>query len=96
MPGRLYALGFNQDGSRFAAGSSYNGTGEVRVYDTSDGKRVACQGQKGAVYAVAFRPDGKAVASAGFDGLMRLNDPQTGKLLREFNPCPLKTAAVAK
>jgi WD40 repeat protein len=96
MPGRLYALAFDQDGSRFVAGSSYNGTGEGRVYNTADGKWIACQGQKGAVYAVAFRPDGKAIASAGFDGLVRLNDPQTGKLLREFSPCPMKTAALAK
>jgi len=95
MPGRLYALAFNTDGSLFVAGSSYNGTGEVRVYRTDDGKLVKCAGQKGAVYAVAFRPDGKAVASAGFDGVVRLNDPQTGKLLREFNPCPMKVAAAA-
>ncbi|HEV3261323.1 MAG TPA: c-type cytochrome domain-containing protein [Gemmataceae bacterium] len=50
-----------------------------------------CQAQQGAVYALAYRPDGKAVASAGFDGVVRLNDPQTGKLLKEFVPVPLKT-----
>ena len=96
MPGRLYALAFNHDGSLFVGGSSYNGSGEVRVYKTGEGKWLKCEGQKGAVYAVAFRPDGKAIASAGFDGMVRLNDPQTGKLVREFNPCPMKTAAVAK
>lgn len=52
---------------------------------------VTCEGQKGAVYAVAFRPDGKEVASAGFDGVVRLNDPATGKLLKEFVPVPMKT-----
>jgi hypothetical protein len=56
---------------------------------------VKCQGQKGAVYSVAFRADGQAVASAGFDGVVRLNDPRTGKLIREFVPCPLKGAATA-
>jgi WD40 repeat protein len=59
------------------------------VYQTADGKRVSTfAGEKGGVYAVKFRPDGKAVASAGFDGVVRLNDPATGKLISEFNPVP--------
>jgi WD40 repeat protein len=48
------------------------------------------QGEHGPVFAVAYRPDGKQVASAGFDGMVRLNEPDTGKLLREFIPCPIK------
>jgi WD40 repeat protein len=51
------------------------------------------EGQKGAVYTLAFRPDGKVVASAGFDGLVRLNDPKTGKLIKEFVPVPLSKDA---
>ena len=47
------------------------------------------EGQVGAVYSVAYRPDGKQVASAGFDGKVRLNDPDTGKLIKEFIPVPL-------
>ena len=91
MPGRIFALAFNTDGSRFAAGSSLDGKGEVRVYQTADGKLVSkFEGQPGPVYAVAFRPDGKMVASAGFDGMVRLNDPTTGKLIKEFVPVPLK------
>src|SRR5207244_12595285 len=52
------------------------------------------EGQKGAVYALAYRPDGRQVASAGFDGVIRLNDPKTGKLIKEFVPVPLSSAAV--
>jgi WD40 repeat protein len=89
LPGRVYALAFNSDGTLFVAGSSLDGTGETRVYKVDDGKMVKCAGQKGAVYAVAFRPDGEAVASAGFDGEVRLNDPETGELLGQFIPCPL-------
>src|SRR5262245_57061398 len=92
MPGRIFSLAFDADGMFFAAGSSSDGTGEVRVYSVNDGKRVATlEGQKGGVYAVRFRPGAgpKVVASAGFDGIVRLNDATSGKLIKEFVPVPL-------
>jgi WD40 repeat protein len=96
MPGRIYAACFNPDGSLIAVASSLNGRGEVRVYQAADGKRVSTfEGEQGAVYTVAFRPDGKLVASAGFDGVVRLNDPQTGKRIKEFVPFPLNGTKVA-
>ncbi len=100
MPGRIFKARYNADGSRIVAGSSFEGRGEVRVYQEADGKLVCkFEGQKGGVFALAFRPDGKEIASAGFDGLVRFNDPQTGKLLREFVPFPMspdKVTAQAK
>ena len=91
LPGRLFALAFSPNAARFVAGSCLDGKGEVRVYSATDGKRLSTfEGQKGGVYAVAFSPDGKTVASAGFDGAVRLNDPQTGKLIKEFVVLPPK------
>jgi WD40 repeat protein/mono/diheme cytochrome c family protein len=52
------------------------------------------EGQRGGVYTIAFQPDGKQVASAGFDGVVRLNDPGTGKLIKEFIPVPVKPSTV--
>ncbi|GIW81532.1 MAG: hypothetical protein KatS3mg105_3339 [Gemmatales bacterium] len=90
LPGRIFAVRFNKDGSRVIAGSSYNGRGYARIVQTADGKTIAdLEGTKGAIYAVAYRPDSKQVATAGFDGYVRLNDAHTGKLLKEFVPVPL-------
>lgn len=90
MPGRIFSARFNKDGSRVICGSSKDGTGEARVLQASDGKLIAkLDGEPGPVYAVAFRPDGQLVASAGFAGVVRLHDPNSGKLVREFVPCPL-------
>jgi len=47
-----------------------------------------------AAYAVAFRPDGKLLAAAGADGVVRFVDPETGSLVKEFTPAPV-TAQVA-
>ena len=96
VPGRIYDVDFNADGSRFVVGSSLDGAGEVRVYETDSGKLLhKLEGQQGAVYAVAFSTSGKVVASAGFDGLVRLNDAETGKLIKEFAPVPISTDKVA-
>ncbi|MBO0697200.1 MAG: hypothetical protein J2P46_02285 [Zavarzinella sp.] len=91
FPGRVYAVAFDRSGKYFAAGSSLDGAGEARVYEVETGKRISTfEAVKTPVYAIAFRPDGKAVATAGFDGLIRLSDPMTGKLIKEFVPVPVK------
>ena len=88
LPGRVSALAFNADGTKFAAVSSLDGKGEVRVYDTATGAKVVCAGVTGPAYAVAWHPDGTRLASAGFDGTVWLHDPATGKLVESFVVLP--------
>ena len=91
LPGRVYAVAVDKTGRYFAAGSSLEGTGEARVYEVDTGKRISTfEAVKTPVYAIAFDPNGKWVATAGFDGLVRLNDPMTGKLIKQFVPVPVK------
>ena len=53
----------------------------VNVYSTVDGhKVVALRGHHGVIYAIAFQPDGKAVATGGFDGTVRLYALPTGTM----------------
>jgi WD40 repeat protein/mono/diheme cytochrome c family protein len=60
----------------------------VLLGDYQKGPTVVLEKQQGAVYAVAYRPDGQQVASAGFDGVVRLHDPFSGHLLKEFVVLP--------
>jgi mono/diheme cytochrome c family protein len=51
--------------------------------------------EKSIVYSVAFGADGKTVAAAGSDGVVRLFEAETGKPVKEFSPAPVEAAAAA-
>lgn len=89
LPGRIFSLELSHDGSKFVVGSSEAGTGEVRVYQTEDAKLLERWPLPTAVYAVAFAPDGKRVAAAGFDGKVRIFAVGGDGLLKELLPVPL-------
>src|SRR5262249_50862697 len=76
LSGRIHALVFNKEGTLFAAGSSLDGKGEVRVYQTADGKVVSTfESPASGIFALAYHPAGKMIASGGSDGAVRLSDP---------------------
>jgi WD40 repeat protein len=87
MPGRIVSLEFNADGSRFVVGSSNATNGAARIYKTdTDAPQFELKGHNAGVFAVAFRPDGKQVATGGLDGVVRIFDADTGALVKEFIP----------
>ncbi|MBY0458321.1 MAG: hypothetical protein K2V38_13350 [Gemmataceae bacterium] len=90
LPGRVSAVAFNADGTKFAAVSSLDGKGEVRVYDAQSGAKVVCEKVTGPAYAVAWHPNAGLLASAGFDGVVWLHDPASGKLVNSFTVLPKK------
>ncbi|MBM3837708.1 MAG: DUF1549 domain-containing protein [Verrucomicrobia bacterium] len=67
----------------------------IEKYVTSDVKLVASATfTNAAIYAISFSPDGKRVAAGGNDGLVRLIEAESGKVLQEFAAAPI-TATTA-
>jgi WD40 repeat protein len=82
--GKVTALAFARDGGRLAVASGAAGSaGEVRVYAALPGPPLySVAAHKDTVYGLDFSPDGKTLATCGYDRLVRLWDAATGKDVR--------------
>ena len=77
-----YGVTFLGDGKRFAMLND----NRIRIFETAGAKEV--RGWKAAEHtllAIAATPDGKRIASAGNNDMIRLWDADTGKMIRQFN-----------
>lgn len=90
MPGRIFTTRFDTSGTRIITGSSFNNTGEVRVYQIEDSKLLWKIERAGAIYSVAFSPDGKTAAACGFEGVVIFLDAETGDITKQFVPVPIE------
>jgi WD40 repeat protein len=75
------AFALSPDGRTLATA----GGGEVILWDAATGREVRrLERHGGAVHALAFTPDGKALASGADDNVIRLWDVARGTVLRRF------------
>jgi WD40 repeat protein/mono/diheme cytochrome c family protein len=90
ISGRIYSTCFDKNGALFAVGSSLDGKGFIKIYQAEDGKVVTrIETGLNPIYSLAFTPDGSKIATAGFDGKIKLFKVPSGELEKEFVPVPI-------
>jgi WD40 repeat protein/mono/diheme cytochrome c family protein len=68
---------------------------QLEAHYTSDVKLLASAPVEAGLFALAYRPDGSAVAVAGEDGKVRFITAADAKVAKEFVPVPLTAAQAA-
>lgn len=83
---RVYDLKFNQDGTQLAVAAGTPGQlGEVKIFGAADGKHLQTLVRTNdALFAVAFSPDGRHVATGGADRTVTIVEITTGKMTQQI------------
>ena len=86
-PGKVNAISFHPNDATVLIGTGVNGvSGEVWIWDTQSGRLLrTLKGHDDAVYAVAPSPDGRWLATAGYDRQIRIWDLGSGTLTQTLH-----------
>ena len=82
--GNVTEVSFSADGSQLLTAAGEPGLfGEIKLWSTADGAPLqTIVGHRDALYAAALSPDGKLIATGGYDQEIKLWDAATGKEAR--------------
>ena len=83
---KVNSLQFSRDGGRLVVASGVAGAyGMAVVYSAQSGEALhQLGGHRDVLYAAKFSPDGKTIATAGYDREIKLWDSRSGELLRSM------------
>ncbi|MBX3440844.1 MAG: hypothetical protein KF774_00455 [Planctomyces sp.] len=84
LPGKVQALHFSQDSTQLVAASGVSGlAGQATIWNVEDGALAReFVGHRDALYDAELSPDGRILATCGYDRHVMLWDVETGVLLR--------------
>lgn len=86
-PGKINALHWSSDGTRLLAAGGIPGLkGVASIHQVRTGALVRSfgEGHRDILYDAEWSPDGKRLATAGYDQVIRIWDEATGRLEREL------------
>jgi WD40 repeat protein len=73
-------------------GAVKKGQHDPKAAPRSTMAQLTLSGSAGPIFGIAWKPDGSTIATAGFDGNVRLYDAKTGALVKQFVPVPIGDA----